>query len=67
MAENRPTIANAPRSRSLRREIAWVLMFKMVALATLYFAFFGPLHRVQLTPAQVAAVLGGAVQSHGMH
>lgn len=56
MAESR-TIPNTPRSRSLRREIIWVLAFKMVALTILYFAFFGPTHRIHPTPAQVAAVL----------
>ena len=56
MAESR-TIPNAARGRSLRREIIWVLAFKMVALTILYFAFFGTTHRIHPTPAQVAAVL----------
>ena len=71
MAENRNTPQSlhrrSPRHRTLRREIAWVLTFKIVALAALYFAFFGPPHRVHVTPAQVAAVLGGAVQTQATH
>ena len=65
MAESR-TLPNTPRS-SLRREIIWVLAFKMIALTVLYTAFFSPTHRTHPTPAQVAAVFGSSGQAQGKH
>ncbi len=47
---------------SLGREIAWLLAFKAIALILLYFAFFGPSHRIRVTPSQVAAALVGSAQ-----
>lgn len=53
-----------PRMRNwhpLAREIALVLMVKLVALVALYMVFFGPANRPALTPEAVdRAVLGAA-------
>lgn len=56
-----------PHTRSLGREIAWALAFKMLALAIIYFAFFGPAHRTSLTPDQIAAALGEPAPTAGKH
>jgi hypothetical protein len=61
------TLPVVSRGRSLRREIAWALLFKMLALAVLYVAFFGPSHRVQVTAAQVSALFGQPGQTQGKH
>ncbi len=45
------------RTRPLGREIAIALAFKLIALIALYVAFFGPAHRIRLTPAQMAETL----------
>jgi len=37
------------------REIAGVLVLKLLALAAIYLAFFGPAHRPSVTPASVSA------------
>ncbi len=66
MAFNR-TFSTASRSHGLRREIAWALLFKMLALAVLYVVFFGPGHRAQVTPAQIAALFGQPAQTQGKH
>jgi uncharacterized membrane protein len=42
------------RTRPLRREIAIALGFKLLALVALYIAFFGPAHRIKVTPAEMA-------------
>ncbi|MGO9004921.1 MAG: cytochrome oxidase putative small subunit CydP [Beijerinckiaceae bacterium] len=59
------SISESPRKkqqRSLGREIVWLLAFKAVALAVLYFVFFGPSHRIHVTANQVAAALVGSAQ-----
>lgn len=66
MALNR-TLPAVSRGRSLRREIAWALLFKMLALAVLYVAFFGSGHHAQVTPAQVSALFGQPGQTQGKH
>ncbi len=44
----------------LSREIAGLLALKLLALAVLYVAFFGPAHQTQVTPRATAAhLLGG--------
>jgi hypothetical protein len=48
-------------------EIAWALLFKMLALAVLYIAFFGPGHRAQVTAAQVSALFGQPGQTQEKH
>lgn len=45
----------------LVREIAVVLALKVVALATLYFLFFGPSQRPELTPEAVGDAVFGPV------
>lgn len=50
--------------RSLGRDILWALALKAVALTLLYFAFFGPSHRVAVTPDRVAARLIGSAPRH---
>ena len=42
------------RIRPLGREIAVALAFKLVALIALYVLFFGPAHRIKVTPAEMA-------------
>jgi hypothetical protein len=66
MALNR-TLPAVSRGHSLRREIAWALLFKMLALAVLYVAFFGPGHRTEATPAGIAAFFGQPGQTQGKH
>lgn len=45
----------------LAREIAVVLVVKVLALAALYIAFFGPHHRPEVTPQTMErAILGAA-------
>jgi hypothetical protein len=45
----------------LARDIAVVLVVKVVALAALYIAFFGPHHRPEVTPQTMErAILGAA-------
>jgi hypothetical protein len=66
MALNR-TLPAVSRGHSLRREIAWALLFKMLALAVLYIAFFGPGHRAQVTAAQVSALFGQPGQTQEKH
>ena len=46
----------APRLRHapvLWREISWVMLFKLAALTLLWYLFFGPTHRVKVTPERV--------------
>ncbi|MBM3562707.1 MAG: phosphoglycerate mutase [Alphaproteobacteria bacterium] len=49
------------RTRPLGREIAIALAFKVMALIALYVAFFGPAHRIKVTPAQMVETLSAAV------
>lgn len=48
------------RKRPLAREIAVALAFKLIALIALYVAFFGPPHRIRVTPTQMAEALSAA-------
>ncbi len=48
------------RTRPLGREIAIALAFKLIALIALYVAFFGPAHRIRVTPTQMAETLSAA-------
>lgn len=48
-------------TRALRREIMLALVFKAVALALLYFAFFSGPHKTVVTPRNAAEYL---FQSH---
>lgn len=43
--------------RSLAREIGAALIFKAIALAALYFAFFNGPHRQKVTPADMTTFL----------
>lgn len=43
----------------LTREISFVLCAKLAALVVLYFAFFDPSHRPQVSPGAVAQKLFG--------
>jgi len=43
----------------LGHEIGAALIFKAVALAILYWAFFGPSRHVEVTPTNMAAFLFG--------
>jgi len=45
------------RMSPLRREIVIALAFKALALVALYVMFFGPAHRIKVTPAQMADAL----------
>jgi hypothetical protein len=38
---------------ALAREIALILLFKLIAILLLFFLFFGPQHRPDVTPEQV--------------
>lgn len=49
----------ATRLHPLVREIGLVLAFKLVALFFLYTLFFGPSHRVNVTPDGVHAAVFG--------
>ena len=51
----------------LRREIAWALAFKALALVVLYFLFFGPSHRMHVTPGDIAALFAAPAQTQGTH
>jgi hypothetical protein len=42
----------------LQMELTLAVVFKLAALFLLYVFFFGPSHRTQVTPADMAAVLG---------
>jgi hypothetical protein len=42
----------------LRRDLALAIAFKLVALFLLYAFFFGPSHRLHVTPEDMAAALG---------
>jgi hypothetical protein len=44
----------------LAREIAVVLVVKVLALAALYFAFFSPAHRPEVTPEIMERAILGA-------
>ena len=47
---------SAPASRRapvLWQEISWVMLFKLAALTLLWYLFFGPTHRVIVTPERV--------------
>ncbi|TLG75675.1 cytochrome oxidase putative small subunit CydP [Methylocystis sp. B8] len=48
------------RTRPLGREIAIALAFKLMALVALYLMFFGPAHRIKVTPAEMAETLSAA-------
>lgn len=48
------------RTRRLGREIAIALALKLVALIALYVLFFGPAHRIKVTPGQMAETLSAA-------
>ena len=48
------------RTRPLGREIAVALGFKLLALIALYVMFFGPGHRIKVTPAQMAEALSAS-------
>lgn len=43
--------------RILVRHIGWALLAKTVALAAVYFAFFGPAHRHEVSPELVRDVI----------
>jgi hypothetical protein len=45
--------------RTLGRELLLALLFKAAAIFLLWFWFFGPAHRVHVTPADMAAVVAG--------
>ena len=47
----------------LGREIGAALLFKAVALAILYLAFFGGSHHADVTPSHMAAFLFGGSES----
>lgn len=49
--------------RSLAREIAQALVFKILALAVLYLAFFNGSHKFVVTPQDMSMLL---FQSHSM-
>ncbi|HYB11429.1 MAG TPA: phosphoglycerate mutase [Alphaproteobacteria bacterium] len=54
------------RGRTLACEIAAALAFKVIALILLYFAFFGPSHRVDATTDRVASnVFGQSLVERG--
>jgi len=39
--------------RLLLKRVGWTLLLKLIALILLYWAFFGPTHRLQVTPDRV--------------
>jgi hypothetical protein len=43
--------------RGLRREIGAALLFKVLALVVIYFAFFSGPHRITVSPNEMAAFL----------
>ncbi|QGM97170.1 cytochrome oxidase putative small subunit CydP [Methylocystis parvus] len=43
--------------KTLRRELTLAFVLKVVAIFLLYFSFFGPSHRLHVTPADMAAAL----------
>ena len=64
------TSAETPaRERSLKREITAVLLFKLFAITLLWYLFFGPTHRVPVTPERVQQSLfapgAGTPPAHG--
>jgi len=46
-------------SKTLRREILLLLALKGIFLTVLYFAFFSPAHRTEMTPRYIQARLLG--------
>ena len=38
----------------LSHEIAWILLFKLMAMSLLWYLFFSPAHVVVVTPAKVS-------------
>jgi len=50
------------RTRLLGREIAIALTFKLIALIALYVVFFGPAHRIKVTPAEMTEALSTAAR-----
>jgi hypothetical protein len=48
------------RTRPFAREIAIALVFKLMALVALYILFFGPAHRIKVTPTEMAETLAAA-------
>jgi len=53
------------RRRPIAVEICAVIAFKLVGLAILYVAFFGPAHRAPVTDVRAAQAILGATQSGG--
>ena len=55
--------------RLLHREVAAVLFFKLAAITLIWYLFFGPNHRVNVTPDRVQQSLfapgAGAPPAHG--
>ncbi len=55
--------------RLLYREVAAVLLFKLCAITLIWYLFFGPTHRVTVTPERVQQSLfapgAGAPPAHG--
>jgi hypothetical protein len=47
------TPASPAHAPVLWREISWVMLFKLAALTLLWYLFFGPTHRVIVTPERV--------------
>ncbi len=45
------------RMRPLAREIGVALIFKLIALIALYALFFGPAHRIKVTPEEMTHML----------
>lgn len=56
MSRNGATPQRSP-APSPGRDVAWALALKALALVVLYVAFFGPAHRIAVTPDRVAAAL----------
>lgn len=63
--------ARARRAPILWQEISWVMLFKLAALTLLWYLFFGPSQRVEVTPARVQQTLfapgPAAPPAHGDH
>lgn len=64
-----PSAGPASRERSLKREITALLLFKFCAIGLIWYLFFGPTHRVTVTPERVQQSLfapgTGAPPAHG--